>query len=145
VSHAQPNDKFQMTDGKCPGEFMAEKEYDVLIVGPGASGGMAAYILTQRGLKCLLLEAGPGIDFQRQRGLKSVYELPYRGFGKPGRLPHVFQASEFNANQWVDEGQVPSALARRASNGRSDHCPECGGARDHARQEDRPGQWRQFR
>ena len=82
---------------------MAEKEYDVLIVGSGASGGMAAYTLTQKGLKCLLLEAGASIDFNRQRGLKPVYELPYRGFGKPGRLSHVVQANEFNANQWVDE------------------------------------------
>jgi len=38
---------------------------------------------------------------------KSAYELPYRGFGKPGKLPHVFQANEFNENQWVDEAQVP--------------------------------------
>ena len=38
---------------------MAIPEYDVLIVGSGASGGMAAYTLTKRGLKCLLLEAGP--------------------------------------------------------------------------------------
>ena len=86
---------------------MAEKEYDVLIVGSGASGGMAAYTLTQKGLKCLLLEAGAAVDFNRQRGLKPVYELPYRGFGKPGKLSHVVQANEFNANQWVDEQQVP--------------------------------------
>lgn len=86
---------------------MAKQEYDVLIVGSGASGGMAAYILTQKGLKVLMLEAGASIDFQRQRGLKPVYELPYRGFGKPGRLSHVLQANEFNANQWVDEQQVP--------------------------------------
>ena len=84
-----------------------DKQYDVLIVGSGASGGMAAYTLTQRGLKCLMLDAGPPVDFQRHRGLKPVYELPYRGFGKPGRLPHVFQANEFNANTWVDEEQVP--------------------------------------
>lgn len=86
---------------------MAEKEYDVLIVGSGASGGMAAYTLTQKGVNCLLLEAGPPVDFQRHRGLKPVYELPYHGFGKPGRLSHVFQANEFNANTWVDEEQVP--------------------------------------
>jgi choline dehydrogenase-like flavoprotein len=86
---------------------MAEKEYDVLIVGSGASGGMAAYTLTQKGLKCLMLDAGPPVDFQRHRSLKPVYELPYRGFGKPGRLPHVFQANEFNANTWVDEQEVP--------------------------------------
>jgi choline dehydrogenase-like flavoprotein len=86
---------------------MAEKEYDVLIVGSGASGGMAAYTLTQKGLKCLMLDAGPPVDFQRHRTLKPVYELPYRGFNKPGRLPHVFQANEFNANTWVDEQEVP--------------------------------------
>lgn len=86
---------------------MAEKEYDVLIIGSGASGGMAANILTQKGVKCLMLEAGPLVDFQRQRGLKPVHELPYRGFGKPGRLAHVLQANEFNANQWVDEQQAP--------------------------------------
>jgi choline dehydrogenase-like flavoprotein len=86
---------------------MAQKEYDVLIIGSGASGGMAAHTLTQKGIKCLMLDAGPPADFQRHRALKPVYELPYRGFGKPGRLAHVFQASEFNANTWVDEGQVP--------------------------------------
>lgn len=86
---------------------MTNTEYDVLIIGSGASGGMAAYALTQKGVRCLVLEAGPLVDFQRQRGLKSTYELPYRGFGKPGRLSHVFQANEFNANQWVDEQQVP--------------------------------------
>ena len=86
---------------------MASKEYDVLIIGSGASGGMAAYTLAKKGVKCLLLDAGPQVDFQRNRGTKPVYELPYRGFGKPGRLPHVFQANEFNANQWVDESQVP--------------------------------------
>ncbi|QQS46377.1 MAG: GMC family oxidoreductase [Acidobacteriota bacterium] len=86
---------------------MTTTDYDVLIIGSGASGGMAAYTLTRKGIKCLLLEAGPLVDFQRQRGFKSVYELPYRGFGRPGRLSHVFQANEFNANQWVDEQQVP--------------------------------------
>ena len=86
---------------------MALQEYDVLIIGSGASGGMAAHTLTKLGLKCAMVEAGPLVDFERSRGLKPVYELPYRGFGKPGRLAHVFQANEFNANQWVDEQEVP--------------------------------------
>lgn len=81
--------------------------YDVLIIGSGASGGMAAYILTQKGINCLVLEAGPMVDFERQRVLKPVYELPYRGLGKPGKLPLIYQANEFNANQWVDEEKVP--------------------------------------
>jgi choline dehydrogenase-like flavoprotein len=86
---------------------MSVKEYDVLIVGSGHSGGMAANILTQKGISCLMLNAGPEADFEKDRTVKAVHELPYRGFNKPGRLPHIFQANEFNANQWVDEKEVP--------------------------------------
>jgi choline dehydrogenase-like flavoprotein len=86
---------------------MAIKQYDVLIVGSGHSGGMAANILTQKGISCLMLNAGPEADYTHDRTTKAAYELPYRGFNKPGRLPHVFQANEFNANQWVDEKEVP--------------------------------------
>jgi choline dehydrogenase-like flavoprotein len=83
------------------------KEYDVLIVGSGHSGGMAANILTGKGISCLMLNAGPQADMVKDRAFKSAHELPYRGFDKPGRLPHVFQANEFNANQWVDEKEFP--------------------------------------
>jgi choline dehydrogenase-like flavoprotein len=86
---------------------MSTKDYDVLIIGSGASGGMAAYSLTKKGLNCLMLDAGPLVDFNRARVSKAPYELPYRGFGQPGRLPHVAQANEYNANQWVDETEVP--------------------------------------
>ncbi len=86
---------------------MTSKEYDVLIIGSGASGGMAANILTAKGLNCVLLEAGPLVDFEKQREPRTAADLPYRGMGKPGKLTHVLQANEFNANQWVDEQQVP--------------------------------------
>ncbi len=82
-------------------------DYDVLIIGSGASGGTAARELTRRGIKCLMLDAGPAVDFDRDRGTKRAYELPYRGFGRPGRFPHITQASEFNANVWADEKQNP--------------------------------------
>ena len=88
-------------------EPMPAKEYDVLIVGSGHSGGMAANILTKQGINCLMLNAGPESDFEHNRVNKAVHDLPYRGFGKPGRLPHVYQANEFNANQWVDETENP--------------------------------------
>ena len=86
---------------------MAEEKIDVLIIGSGHSGGMAAKILTGKGISCLMLNAGPVVDFQRDRALKPAYELSYRGFDKPGRLPHVFQSNEFNANTWVDEKEAP--------------------------------------
>ncbi len=80
---------------------------EVLIIGAGASGGMAAYTLTQMGIPCTVLDAGPLIDYSKQRVLRPVSELPYRGFGQPGRFPHVTQADEFNANQWADEKENP--------------------------------------
>ena len=33
-------------------------EYDVVIIGSGASGGMAAYTLTKLGVRCLMSDAG---------------------------------------------------------------------------------------
>ena len=89
---------------------MAAKDYDVLIVGSGHSGGMAANVLTKAGASVLMLNAGPDADFEHTRVAKQAHELPYRGFGKPGRLPHVFQANEFNANQWVDETENLSLI-----------------------------------
>lgn len=86
---------------------MATQKYDVVIVGSGASGGTVAYTLARKGVSCLMLDAGPVINYTRDRALRKVYELPYRGFGKPGRFPHVTQASEFNANLWADEKQNP--------------------------------------
>jgi choline dehydrogenase-like flavoprotein len=86
---------------------MPEENVDVLIVGSGHSGGMVAKVLTEKGISCVMLNAGPIVDFQKDRELKPAYELPYRGFKQPGRLSHVFQANEFNANAWVDEKEVP--------------------------------------
>jgi choline dehydrogenase-like flavoprotein len=86
---------------------MPTPDYDVLIIGSGASGGMAAYTLTKKGIKCLMLDAGPPVDFQNNQVSRPAWQLPYHGLGKPGRLAHVVQANEYNANQWVDEQQVP--------------------------------------
>jgi len=86
---------------------MRDTLFDVLIIGSGHSGGMAAKILTEKGANCLMLNAGPVADVAKDAERKSAYELPYRGFKPPGRLEHVFQASEFNANVWVSEQEVP--------------------------------------
>ena len=56
--------------------------YDVIIVGSGAGGGMAAKILSESGIKVALLEAGPDYDPanpEQQTQLKWPYESPRRG------------------------------------------------------------------
>jgi choline dehydrogenase-like flavoprotein len=86
---------------------MSAEPVDVLIIGSGHAGGMAAKILTEKGISCLMLNAGPVADVARHAQHKAAYELPYRGFKPPGTLEHVFQASGYNANVWVDEQEVP--------------------------------------
>ncbi len=57
-------------------------QYDVIIVGSGAGGGMAANRLAEYGLKIALLEAGPNFDPanpNQQTQLKWPYESPRRG------------------------------------------------------------------
>jgi choline dehydrogenase-like flavoprotein len=58
--------------------------YDVCIVGSGAGGGMAAYLLSQAGYKVALMEAGGMFDPKDPRyrtQLKWSYESPRRGAG----------------------------------------------------------------
>jgi choline dehydrogenase-like flavoprotein len=86
---------------------MLNETYDVLIIGSGHSGGMAAKILTEYGIRCIMLNAGPVADVSHDADRKPAFELPYRGFRPPGHLEHVFQSNGFNANVWVDELEVP--------------------------------------
>lgn len=69
---------------------MAEKPvYDAIVVGSGASGGLAAKQLCEKGLKVLLLEAGrsinPGKDFIHH---KWPYDFKYRGRLSPSLAPY---------------------------------------------------------
>ena len=62
-----------------------KKTYDAVIIGSGASGGLAAKELTERGIEVLVLEAGPPVDPARDFSMHTwPYEDMYRGFGPPG-------------------------------------------------------------
>jgi len=72
--------------------------YDAVVVGSGAAGGMAAYVLTSHGLKVLLLEAGKKLDIDKE--LKSTewpYEHPRRGEMAPGY--HALSLNEYTIRQ----------------------------------------------
>ena len=56
------------------------KQYDAVIVGSGAGGGMAAYVLANAGLKVCLLEAGANFDPAiNSSQLKNPWDSPRRG------------------------------------------------------------------
>ena len=60
--------------------------YDVCIVGSGAGGGAAAYVLTRAGANVIMLEAGPQWDSAKDSAMfKWPYDSPRRGASTPER------------------------------------------------------------
>jgi choline dehydrogenase-like flavoprotein len=79
------------------------KNYDVIIVGSGAGGGMAAYMLANAGLSVALLEAGPNYDPAKNvTQLKWSYESPRRGASTKFRPFGDFDASYWG---WEIDGE----------------------------------------
>ena len=77
--------------------------HDVVIVGSGAGGGMAAKVLTEAGAGVLLLEAGVMFDSRRDSKMMAwPYQSPRRGLPIPER-----QFGEFDAGWggWTLEGE----------------------------------------
>jgi choline dehydrogenase-like flavoprotein len=63
-----------------PQVIRSPKVYDAIIVGSGAGGGIAAYVLTKAGAKCLMLEAGDWYDTAKESTMMQwPYQVPHRG------------------------------------------------------------------
>jgi len=60
-----------------PQVIKSPERYDAVIVGSGAGGGIAAYVLTKAGAKCLMLEAGSWWDTAKDsKMMRWPYEAP---------------------------------------------------------------------
>jgi len=84
--------------GPNPSEVDLSPTYDAVIVGSGAAGGMAAYVLTTHGFKVLLLEAG---KYQDTSKILHSMEWPY-DHPRRGRMPsdhHALTLNEYNVRE----------------------------------------------
>jgi choline dehydrogenase-like flavoprotein len=79
-----------------------DQEYDVIVVGSGAAGGMCAFILAVNGARVLMLEAGRDYDPVSETPMFDLpMEAPLRGGGTPEKPFGFYDAT-------VDGGwQVP--------------------------------------
>ena len=80
--------------------------YDAIVVGSGACGGWAAMQLTQAGMKVLMLEAGSRVDPVKDFKHEFLYEMDYRGQGKPGMMRR-YAGSERNYRIMLDNQENP--------------------------------------
>ena len=70
------------------------RTYDAVVIGSGAAGGMAAHVLTSRGLSVLMLEAGKRLDINKElNSMQWPYEHPRRGELPPGH--HAITQNEY--------------------------------------------------
>jgi choline dehydrogenase-like flavoprotein len=74
---------------------MKRAPYDVVIVGSGAGGGMAAYMLTEAGANVALIEAGPLWWPTEDSAMWTwAYDSPRRGASTPARQFGEFDAGD---------------------------------------------------
>src|ERR1700732_5319831 len=95
ASGATPMTKFySMTDH----EIDLTRTYDAVVVGSGAAGGMAAHVLTSRGLTVLMLEAGKKLPIEEElRSMQWPYDNANRGALPPDR--HSLTFNEYTIRQ----------------------------------------------
>ncbi len=82
---------------------MPKTKYDAIVVGSGAGGATAAFVLVNRGMSVLLLEAGRMLDPARDFHTHTwPYELPFRGRGKPGAYDGLWKINEYTAHLYTN-------------------------------------------
>src|SRR2546425_11135110 len=101
------------------------KTYDAVIVGSGAAGGMAAHVLTTRGLKVLMLEAGKKLPIEQElRSMQWPYDHPRRGDAPPGYHSLSFNEDTIPAPPYAKNSTAKHGMAYVGGGGGGRHGPK---------------------
>ncbi|MBB3859532.1 choline dehydrogenase-like flavoprotein [Novosphingobium hassiacum] len=91
-------------------------QFDVIVVGSGITGGLAAKELTEAGLKVLMIERGRNIEHQKDytTEMKAPWELPFRGVGDAELYAREYPVqmlnrhfNEFTQGHFVNDAENP--------------------------------------
>lgn len=98
-----------------------KEEYDAVIVGSGAAGGIAAWVLVNSGLKVAMLEAGPLRDRQKDFSYFEPwpYNDPYRGFKPKEGGGKIFTANDNDEPYTTPDGMSYNWFRARNVGGRT--------------------------
>jgi choline dehydrogenase-like flavoprotein len=98
------------------------RTYDAVVVGSGAAGGMAAYVLTGHGLSVLMLEAGKRLNIENElRSTEWPWEHPRRG-AMPGTF-HPINMNEYQVREppYAQGSPFEKVFSYLQNNGSSDY------------------------
>lgn len=100
---------------------LKNEEYDAVIVGSGAAGGIAAWVLVNSGLKVAMLEAGPLRDREKDFSYFEPwpYNDPYRGFKPKQGASKVFTADDKDEPYTTPDGMNYNWFRTRNVGGRT--------------------------
>jgi choline dehydrogenase-like flavoprotein len=90
------------------------EKFDAIVIGSGACGGWASMELAQAGMKVLMLEAGAHISAAEQFHHQCLYDLEFRGRGRPGLLRR-YTGSERNYRIMLDTVENPYTTSPETS------------------------------